>query len=262
MRLLFLTMKDWRTYIRWAEWLIAVAAIVYLVWRLYTYQQWSDMGTCLQWRSFKVELLLLWAILLIPVQLLVEAARWRYVVRGWQDISLQESWRQMMAGLVAGFITPYRSGDIPARLLASGIDISREEAIQRAHQWLKDWHKWGAVLGYTALRYSVWGVQLWAMLASVGISMPLWQGIGSIALYYVMISIMPALPAADVALKGGWAVWIFGAYTSNVPAVMVAVTLIWIFNTIIPVLFGSMKKILYFCKQIRLSNSPIHRLTD
>lgn len=250
MRLLFLAMKrSYQTYIHLLEWLLAIAAVAYMTYRLVTYQDYASISIYLCNQSVRVYALIGIAIGLVPVQLFVEAARWRYVLRGWKTISIGESWSQVMLGMLAGFVTPYRTGDIPARLVASGLNISKEELSSRWHQWIRDWHKWFAVGGYTLLRYIVWGIQLWAVLLAVGISMPLGQGIASIALYYVVVSIIPALPAADVALKGGWAVWIFGQYTPNVVAIMVAVSLIWFINTLIPVIGASIQKIIHSIHQ-------------
>jgi len=253
MRLLFLTMQNEHKYIRWAEWLLAIAAMGYLVYRLITYKQYGSLCSVLPWQTGQMYAWLGLAFVLIPLQLLVEVVRWRYVLRGWQTISIRESWSEVMLGMLAGFITPYRSGDIPARLVACGLNITKEEFSHRWHQWLRDWHKWFAVAGYTVARHLVWGIQLWAVLAAVGVQMPVGQGIISIALYYVLVSVIPQLPVADVAMKGGWAVWIFGQYTDNVATIMLAVSIIWIFNTIIPVLFGSIEKILYFCKRINVN---------
>lgn len=242
-------MTNYKRYIHWAEWMLAVAAMGYLIYRLVHYKDYDSIYhtiqgvTPVQWAQLVV------SFALIPVQLLVETYRWKYVIRGWKDISLKESWSEVLLGQVAGFITPYRAGDLPARLVACGLDISYDEWSIRWHKWLKDWHKWWDVAGYTLARYLVWGIQLWLVLDAVGVHMLLWQGIGSIALYYVMISFMPVLPAAEVALKGGPAVWVFSQYTDDMAVILVAVGIIWIFNTIIPVLFGSLKKILYFCKQ-------------
>jgi len=234
---------------RWIGWLLCLASMAYLVYKLSTYEDYRSLGQALSQMDRGAWLLCLGSFGLIPVQLWIEALRWRSTLRGWKDISMRESWSAVLLGLVAGFVTPYRAGDIPARLVAAGLDSKREELSGRWHTWLKDWQKWFTVLGWTIVRYMVWGVQLWAVLSAVGVSMSAGQAVGSIALYYVMISLMPILPAADVVMKGGWAVAIFGQFTDNVAAIMVAVTLIWFFNTIIPVLFGSMKKILYFCKQ-------------
>jgi len=250
MRLLFAfyTMQStYRTYLHWIEWLLAVVAFGYLIYRLVLFDNYAMLSATLCQMPRTAYGCLLIAFVLIPVQLYVEVLRWRFTLRGWVNISIRQSWHQVLLGQVAGFITPYRAGDLPARLALAGLEISRDEWTERWHQWLKDWHKWFAVVGYTILRYLVWGIQLGAVLTAVGVTMPLGQGIASIVLYYAVISVMPALPAADVPLKGGWAVWIFGQYTCNVAAVLLAVSIIWLFNTILPVLFGSMKKILYFC---------------
>ena len=53
-----------------------------------------------------------------------------------------------------------------------------------------------------------------------------------------MITVMPSVPVADVAVKGGWAVLIFSHFTENIPAIAVTVTLIWVINTVLPILLG------------------------
>jgi len=234
-------------------WVLALAALGYLIYRLVTFDNYAALGQTLCEASRKEYMALGLALVLIPVQLWVEVLRWQYALRGWKTISLKESWNEVLLGIVAGFVTPYRAGDIPARLVAAGLDISRDEWNARWHQWLKDTGKWIVVVAYTIARYMVWGIQLWAVLYAVGVGLDFWQALTAIAAYYVVISVMPALPAADVPLKGGWAVAIFGQYTDNVAAIVLAVSIIWLFNTIIPVLFGSLKKILYFCSRKNLN---------
>jgi len=241
-------MSNWKRYIQWGEWLLTIAAMVYLVYRLGTYEHYDTLGSTLMGWDARSWIVCVIAILLIPGQLFVEVLRWKATLRGWKTITLHESWDQVLLGMQAGFITPYRAGDIPARIVAAGLDINKEEWASRWRSWLKDWTKWLDIVAWTALRYGIWGLQLWLVLEMVGVSMCLEQAVGSIAFYYLMISIMPSVPAADVALKGGWAVWIFGQYSDNVVAILLAVTIIWFFNTIIPVFFGGIKKILYFCK--------------
>lgn len=237
------------TYLQWAGILVSVVAFGYLIYRLATYTHYADIGLLFRQAGAWEGTALLAAVLLIPVQLWAEAVRWKWLLRGWKDISLKDSWHQVLIGMVAGFITPYRAGDIPARLVSAGLDIDREQLKIQGRAWLHDWHKWFPVIAWTVVRYLLWGLQLWAVLRFVGIFLTPWQAVSSIAIYYVCVSIMPSLPVADVAMKGGWAVLIFGQYTANVPAIAIAVSIIWIFNTIIPVLFASLEKFLYFCKQ-------------
>lgn len=241
-------MSNWKRYIQWAEWLLTIAAMGYLVYRLCTYEHYDTLGTTLVGLDIRSWMLCLLAVVLIPVQLFIEVLRWKATLRGWKTITLSESWSQVLLGMLAGFVTPYRTGDIPARLVAAGLDVKKEEWASRWRTWLKDWTKWLDIAGWTMARYIIWGLQLWAVMEMMGVHMSAPEAVGSIAFYYLMISIMPSVPAADVALKGGWAVWIFGQHSDNVVAILLAVTLIWFFNTIIPVFFGGIKKILYFCR--------------
>ena len=102
----------------------------------------------------------------------------------------------------------------------------------------KDWRKWLRVLLLHLARYAVWMIQLWAVLTFCGIILSPKEAFLAIIPYYFFITFMPSVPAAEVAFKGGWAVLIFSHFTSNIPAIAVAVTIVWLINTIIPVLIG------------------------
>lgn len=239
-------LTQWKTYFRWFGWGISAAALAYLIYKLCTFDQYEQLDNSFRhatpWNWCCISI----AFILIPVQLVAEARRWQWTLRGWKKISLLNSWQHVLTGLIAGFITPYRAGDIPARLLAAGIDNTNntDQTPTNWHTWLRDWKKWFPVILWTLIRYLIWGLQLWAVLTFVNIQLTPLQALSSIALYYLVISIMPSLPAADVALKGGWAVIIFQQYTDNIPAIALAVSIIWIINTILPVLFASIKKFL------------------
>lgn len=237
-------------------WTITAIALLYLIYKLYTYPHYQQLGEYLQQADYTNWICLTIAVLLIPIQLLAEARRWQWTLRGWKNISLHTAWQHVLTGLIAGFITPYRTGDIPARLIEAGLDSTHNDNDNENendnendnnsnwHSWLRDWKKWFPVILWTIIRYTIWGLQLWTVLTFVGIYLSPLQALSSIALYYLIISIMPGLPAADVALKGGWAVFIFQQYTTNIPAIAIAVSIIWIINTILPVLFASIKKFL------------------
>ncbi len=221
-----------------AGWIVTVAAVAYLVYRLVIYPDYYTLFSLLRQHGHTAILCLAVATLLIPAQLGIEARRWQWVLRGWKEITWKDSWRQVLIGGVAGFVTPYRSGDLPARLAMCGLDIDREKLKIHGKEWLKDWHKWFPVLLWTGARYIIWGVQLWAVLTACGILLTPLQALSSIALYYFFISVMPSVPAADVALKGGWATVVFGTFTPYIPAIAISVTVIWLLNTVIPVLCG------------------------
>lgn len=221
------------------SWLITLAAAVYMVYRLITYQQYNQLQELLSDLSWKKGIALIAALCLVPVQLLVEASRWQQLVRPLAFPTLLSALKQVLYGYVGAFITPYRLGEYPARLLKAGVDAEAWQ-LQRSdwRAWLKDLNKWGKVVGLTILRYGVWMLQLWTMLYVNGVPLTIVQAICTIPLYYVLISIAPSLPAADVAIKGGWATLVWGQMTDNVPGIALAVTGIWLINTVIPTLVG------------------------
>lgn len=242
--------SSWKTYLRYLSWLISLAAMGYLIYQLATYDHYDQISLSLQDANAYQWVGILSAIILVPAQLLAETRRWQWVLKGWKNIAFIDSWRQVMAGMLAGFITPYRVGDVPARLAEGTLSSYNQHELSpdsswkdQFKHWLKDWHKWGWVLVWTIIRYVIWGLQLWGVLTFVGISLNPWQAISSIALYYVVISFMPGLPAADVAIKGGWAAMIFGQFTTNVVAITIAVSIIWLLNTVLPVLWAEIEKI-------------------
>jgi len=225
--------------VRIASWLMAVLALAYLIYRLYIYDEYGTF-----WHSFVAAgalqyICLAIAVLLLPVQLLIESRKWQTMLLGLVNITLRDAWWQVIYGNIAAFITPYRLGEYPARLLQMGYSFEQWRAfIGTWRDWLKDWRKWLRVLLLHLARYAVWGFQLWAVLAFCGIFLSPVEAVCAIATYYFVITVMPSVPVADVAVKGGWAVLIFSHFTENIPAIAVTVTLIWVINTVLPILLG------------------------
>ena len=221
------------------SWLLTTAALFYLIYRLKNYGEYETF-----WHSFALAdtsqyICLAAAVILVSAQLLIEARKWQTMLIGLVDISLYDAWWQVIYGNIAAFVTPYRLGEYPGRLLQMGYTFDQWRAfIGTWRDWLKDWRKWLRVLLLHLARYAVWGIQLWAVLYFCGIMLPPLQAVAAIASYYFVITFMPSMPAADVALKGGWAVVIFSHFTDNIPAIAVAVTLIWLINTVLPILLG------------------------
>ena len=227
---------------RWLHiicWLLSLAALSYLIYRLIIFDGYDSLWSVLSTAAATQWMAIVVALLLLPAQLIVESRKWQLMLRGLADISLLESWQQVLYGYVAAFITPYRLGEYPARLLRMGYSLNDWNGfIGGWRDWLIDWRKWIKVLGLHILRYIVWMLQLWAILAFSGITLTPLQALVAIPAYYIIITFAPSLPAAEVALKGGWAAIVFGAYTDNAPAILIAVTLVWIINTVLPTLIG------------------------
>ena len=235
-------MSMWSRIWRYVSVAISVAALGYLVYKLWVFDwdslQWGGMNWCL------IGL----ATMVFPLPVVIEAWRWQVIMRGMREMDFKEALGQVLSGLKAGFITPYRLGEYPARVAEmQGGEVVED---QRSHgetpriqwgnwrEWLKDWQKWLAVIGITVLKYVVWGCQLWVVLGACGVPLGLGDALAAITTYYVCISVFPSVPAADVGVKGGWATLIFGAYGGTAPQMTVVVSLIWLCNTILPLVWA------------------------
>lgn len=220
-------------------WLLTATALGYLIYRLVTYPDYDAF-----WQSFVAAdafqyLCLCLTVVLLPVQLLIESRKWQTMLIGLVPVSLSDAWWQVIYGNVAAFVTPYRLGEYPARLLQMGYSWEQWRGFVGSwRDWLRDWRKWLRVLLLHLARYAVWMTQLWALLTFCGISLTPLQALTAIVPYYILITVMPSVPAADIALKGGWAVVVFSQFTDNIPAIALTVSLVWMVNTVLPVLLG------------------------
>ena len=61
----------------------------------------------------------------------------------------------------------------------------------------------------------------------------------AIPIYYLVLTLLPALPVADPALRGGVGMVVFGAFTDNIPAVALATVLLWIINNLFSLIIGT-----------------------
>lgn len=101
-----------QTYLCGAAWAITVLAYGYLGYRLYIYDGWTELGNHLSKADTAAWLCGLLALLLMPVNILLEAWRWQFLMG---DLSLREAQRQVYFSKMAGQLTPYQLGEYPAR---------------------------------------------------------------------------------------------------------------------------------------------------
>ncbi len=99
---------------------------------------------------------------------------------------------------------------------------------------------------WTFLRYITFCFQLYLVLHSCDNNYTLYTIhytlLLAIPTYYLLVTLTPTVPAADVAIKGSWAIIIFSAIGGNVASITMAVVLIWLINTVCPMLVGSFIK--------------------
>ena len=142
------------------EWAIALAACGYLVWRLATYEDYASLLAGLRAMNTAQWCALIASALLMPVNMTIEAWRWRTLMNeGESRVESQESrvesqesrvesqevmgWaeahRQVYYSKLAGLITPWRLGEYPARgLLMQQNSLSQEkEQVSSKTLWTK-----------------------------------------------------------------------------------------------------------------------------
>ncbi len=96
------------------------------------------------------------------------------------------------------------------------------------------------LVALSTARYIVFAAQMTLLLLFCGIGWEtLFQLMLWVAVYYLLVTISPTLPVADVAIKGSWAIIVFSSLDSNVANITLATILIWITNTILPMLVGT-----------------------
>jgi hypothetical protein len=103
-----------------AEWSIAFAACVYLVCKLVMYEDYAALGETLCAMSRPQWLAVILSIALMPLNMTLEAWRWRTLL----PMSRREAHRQVYYSKLAGLITPWRLGEYPARGL---MEVQKDE---------------------------------------------------------------------------------------------------------------------------------------
>lgn len=111
-----------RRLINIIEWVIALAACGWLVWKLATYEDYAALGECLRSMSWPQWFAIAACVALMPVNMALEAWRWKTLMNeGMKELTFKEAQRQVYYSKLAGLITPWRLGEYPARgLLMNG----------------------------------------------------------------------------------------------------------------------------------------------
>ena len=106
------------------EWVIALAACGWLVWKLATYEDYAALGECLRSMGWTQWIAIVVCIALMPVNMALEAWRWyslmnegvsELVNERVSELTFREAQRQVYYSKLAGLITPWRLGEYPAR---------------------------------------------------------------------------------------------------------------------------------------------------
>ena len=100
-------------------------------------------------------------------------------------------------------------------------------------------NKLSAVLGISAVRYCVFCLQFYLMLLFFNIEISPLQALAAIPVMYLLITFTPSLAAAEPAIRGSAAVFIFSVYSPDEVGILLTGILIWLVNFVVPMLVGS-----------------------
>ena len=94
-------------------------------------------------------------------------------------------------------------------------------------------------MSFSIIRYVIFAHQFYFLLLLFGLNTSYFIAMSAITAMYLITSLIPMLFIFDVVVKGSVAVWLFGYL--NVPelSILSVVLLMWIFNFVIPSIFGS-----------------------
>ena len=291
------------------EWVVALAACGWLVWKMATYDDYATLWSQLQGMNWKQWAAIGLCIVLMPVNMSLEAWRWMTLWNGDatlngangeaneltdERLTFKEAHRQVYYSKLAGVITPWRLGEYPARgvlitnermnelgseriwprVLAMGavgsatmtfaIVLAGVPAIMANGEWLMANGEWwiavGVILlllvvglalaprllrqyaevsygliiksvGQSLVRLICWCVQLALVLWALEAFSFQPSAIRSLFIYYLLVTITPNVPIAEVGVRGAWAIVVFGSVNAAFAGV-----LLWVINTLLPCL--------------------------
>ena len=300
---------DKKTLYHIVEWAVALAACAFLGYKLVTFEDYPALWESLRSMAWQQYLALGLCVALMPVNMAIEAWRWRTLWNGDatlngangeaneltdERLTFKEAHRQVYYSKLAGLITPWRLGEYPARgvlitnermnereserigtqLLAMGavgsatmtlaIVLAGVPAIMANGEWLMANGEWwiavGVILlllvvglalaprllrqyaevsygliiksvGQSLVRLICWCVQLALVLWALEAFSFQPSAISSLFIYYLLVTITPNVPIAEVGVRGAWAIVVFGSMNAAFAGV-----LLWVINTLLPCL--------------------------
>ena len=300
---------DKKTLYHIVEWAVALAACTFLGYKLVTFEDYPALWESLRSMAWQQYLALGLCVALMPVNMAIEAWRWRTLWNGDatlngangeaneltdERLTFKEAHRQVYYSKLAGLITPWRLGEYPARgvlitnermnelgseriwprVLAMGavgsatmtfaIVLAGVPAIMANGEWLMVNGEWwiavGVILlllvvglalaprllrqyaevsygliiksvGQSLVRLICWCVQLALVLWALEAFSFQPSAISSLFIYYLLVTITPNVPIAEVGVRGAWAIVVFGSVNAAFAGV-----LLWVINTLLPCL--------------------------
>ena len=121
-------------------------------------------------------------------------------------------------------------------LLLGGVLVALIVALAFSPHLLRRWatvsHRVVAIcLGQSLVRIVCWSLQLYLVLFALGGlgSLGILEDLARTAVYYLLVTVTPNVPIAEVGVRGAWAIMLFGSMNAALAGV-----LLWVINTVLP----------------------------
>ncbi len=95
------------------------------------------------------------------------------------------------------------------------------------------------LITYSSLRYLVFILQYRMIFQLLQVHMPLLECMALVAVFYLMMALVPTIGFTELPVRGAAAVLVFGIYSNNVIGIQAATLSIWFINLVIPAFVGS-----------------------
>lgn len=298
-----------KTKAKLLKWGLGGALTILLFWQVWVaakpgWQQWQEGNSLIQPDLWPLAVL---ALLLLPVNILLDARKWQILVRTTQKLTFGAAAGSVLAGLAGGFITPNRLGEYPGRILYLKLSknsrllsvsllgiVSQLAAVLlcgtfalvyytfwknawwgwpalavntvltiflllvyfrferwaprlERWRWLRKWNLQGAhnplsspqqwlVLFLSVLRFATYTFQYYLVLCWLGLPAAFLQGILAAILFFWTLTVVPTIALAELGIRSGLGLFLFLPLGANGVAVILATTLLWLYNMALPAL--------------------------
>lgn len=297
----------------------------YIAWKLYNYDQLSEILQAFQNFTLHSFLILLSLLFLVVVNWSLEAIKWKYLIRKLELIGFIKSMKGILSGISVSIFMINRVGEFGGRIfvlkkenrmaaipstmlgnicqflvtiIAGGVAVSiwikhqgsghsqnilvrqyaayfifafaggvfwmlfelqkikrfllRFSLLKKYEVLLKtiDTYSTGELfflIGVSTLRYLVFSIQFYLALKFFLIDIGFYNALVSIALTFLVMSIIPTFGAAEIGIRGSVALFFIGMFSSHSACIVSASVFLWIINLAVPAFIGS-----YFVMKLKV----------
>lgn len=96
------------------------------------------------------------------------------------------------------------------------------------------------ILSLSASRYLVFIVQYIIMLHIFNVQLNMADAVSTVSVLFLVLAILPTIPVADLGMRGGAALQLFGLLSINKLGIIATTAGIWLINLILPAVAGSL----------------------